>query len=1188
VEHAGLANTAADQARGWELKAGDGFLQFSAPMFDASIAEIFAALVAGSRLVIAPKDVILDPVGFLELLLRNKVTVAILPPAYLSALGRAALPSLRLLGTAGEAANPADAAFYNRTLTYVNAYGPTESSICATFLKLEAGAGFAGERVPVGKPLPHTDIYILNENLQLMPVGAAGEICVGGVNVARGYLNRPDLTNERFVPSPFREDERLYRTGDLGRQLPDGNIEFLGRRDTQVKIRGYRVELGEVETLLKTHPAIETAAVLGGADGDLVAYVVPRGGFHPGELRRFLALKLPAYMIPSRWVDMPALPLNSSGKVARSALPAQLAAVDEAGGAATPFTAVEKVVAGIWEEVLGSGPVSRTGDFFELGGHSLKAVGILSRIQRSLGARVELKEFFSGPTVAQLATLIETRRCSREEPIPPAPVMDVYPLSHAQARIWVLSQMEGGGVAYNMPVALDLEGELDVSALEQALWGVIARHESLRTCFVMVDGTPRQKIVATGEIEFRLDEEDLRKAESAEEEANRRLCAEVATPFDLTRAPLMRARLFRLSERRWLFSLVVHHIVGDGWSLEVLLKELASCYAGGHLSPLPLQYKDHSGWMTRRLEENAFAADRDFWVAKLAGPLPVLNVPSDHPRPEQMGFSGKIERFALPLASESGLQAFCAGRGVSPFMLLLAGAFGLLHRYTGDEDLIIGTPVAGRDRLDLEAQVGLYLNTLALRVRAERGMTLAELLDRVRTAVLEAHEHQAYPFDLLIGDLKLERRTDRNPVFDVMVVMQNAVSAGFRLGGVEASEHAVPADVSVFDLTFHFAQNGPGMRLYLEYNTSLFNRERMELLARHLDQLLAAIVSKPDGRLDEVEILTADERKRILQEFGDGPRVAMPAATVLDLFAEQAEQTPDRTAVIFERKKLTYGELASAASLLAARITSRVAAGPGSVVALVADRSERMVAGVLGIMASGAACLPIDATLPAERIRYLLEDSGCQAVVSDGAVEIGAALPVILLSETAGGQGRPLAGSVRGSDIAYITYTSGSTGIPKGSLIEHRSLANLVVALGEVLYKGLPQPATELLLTSIGFDVALKQIFGALTRGNAVAIAGTVLRYDPKALMAAIVDDHIHLIDITPAHFAVLLAQGFARLPKPELKVIVLGSEALPCGVVEAFAKEEANRHIALFNFYGPSECTVETLFCRLNETSLA
>ena len=610
VEHAGLANTAAEQARGFELNSEDAVLQFSAPMFDASLAEVFAALVGGARLVIAARDVTLDPVRFRELLLQENVTVAILPPAYLSALGQVDLPPLRLLGTAGEAANPADVAHYNRTLAFVNAYGPTEGSICATLLKLPAGSGFSGDRVPIGEPLRYNDVHIVDENLQVLPVGAVGEICISGVNLARGYLNQPDLTRQRFVPSPFREGERIYRTGDVGRQLPDGNIEFLGRRDTQVKVRGYRVELGEIETLLKTHPAIRTAAVTAGADGVLAAYVVARGGFQPAEYKRFLTSKLPAYMLPSRWVELATLPLNSSGKVDRSALPAPPVAAADETATASPLTATEEAVARIWEEVLQRGPVSRTADFFELGGHSLMAVGILSRIHRSLNAQVELKDFFAGPTVAELAAVVDARTASREEPIPPAPVMDTYPLSNAQARIWVLSQMEGGSVAYNMPVALDLSGDLDVSALEAALRTVIARHESLRTAFIKVDGAPRQRVFPAADIEFGLVVEDLRTADSPTEEADRRLRAEVATPFDLTRAPLVRARLFRVEEKQWLLSLVVHHIAGDGWSLNVLFNEVAAIYAGKQLPPLSLQYKDYSAWLAQRLEDDAFAAER--------------------------------------------------------------------------------------------------------------------------------------------------------------------------------------------------------------------------------------------------------------------------------------------------------------------------------------------------------------------------------------------------------------------------------------------------------------------------------------------------------------------------------------------------------------------------------------------------
>ncbi len=1198
IEHGSFANTVGELMRGWDVTARDRVLGFAGPMFDASIVDIFLALASGAPLVITPKDVILDPVRFLDLLRQERVTVATLPPAYLSALGPVDLTPLRLLVTAGEAANPADVARHVRRLTYVNAYGPTEASVCASYLKLEAGTEFSADRVSIGKAIGHTQIMILDEALQPLPIGAAGVLCIGGVGLARGYLNRPELTAERFVMNPFRQGERLYRTGDLGRLLPDGNIEFLGRRDTQVKIRGYRVELGEIETLLKTHPAIETAVVTAwnvtGA-GDLVAYVVPRAGFEPRELRRFLASKLPAYMVPSRWIRIATMPLNSSGKVDRDALPAPGAAEDirSQRGLSAPLTPLEKTLIAIWEEVLEVAGVGLEDDFFELGGHSLKAVRVLSRIQHRLGRSVEMADFFANPTVAGLAAWIGRSAPSQETPIPTTAPMELYPLSNAQARIWVLARMEGGLAAYNMPIALELEGALDERAMERAFRAVIARHESLRTCFVSSGGIPRQKILSAGDIVFELGRHHPSGVDSAEAAARLLIQEEFTRPFDLCCAPLLRASVFRIAERRWLLSLVVHHIVADGWSLDVLLRELSASYASsiGDSAPglpaLHIQYRDYSQWMAGRLEQDALRTDRAFWKEKLAEPLPVLNLPADNARPAMLGFAGAIERFPLPCTGHLNLPRFCAEQGVSPFMVLLAGVFGLLNRYSGDEDIIIGTPVANRERMDLEDQIGLYLNTLALRVHVEREATLSELLDRVRIAVLEAQEHQGYPFDSLIQEIKVKRSTDRNPLFDVMVVMQDAVRQEFRAPGIHSSEYSVPMGVSVFDLTFHFSRSDAGMRLDLEYNTGMFGRPRAERLASHLDLVIEAIVSSPDAKLEDIDILPDKERRRILGEFPEGPALSLPAQTVIDLFAGQALRNPGRTAVIFEQRSLSYGDLSAASARLADRIRCAGIA-PGSVVALVADRSEWMVAGVIGIMASGAACLPIDAAQPRERMVRILEDSGCQAVVSDGVVAAAGALPVIAIRENWEQGGAPLLGCARLSDVAYITYTSGSTGTPKGSLIEHRSLANLASALGCCLYDALPQPASELLLTSIGFDVAMKQIFGALTRGNTLVVAGDAMRHDPAVLMAAVADGGIHLIDITPAHFAILLAQGFARLPKPSLRAIVLGSESLPCSLVEAFTRGEENRHIALYNFYGPSECTVETLFCRVDGQDLS
>jgi amino acid adenylation domain-containing protein len=1198
IEHGSFANTVGELGRGWELSSRDRVLGFAGAMFDASIVDNFLALTSGASLVIAPRDVILDPARFLDLLRREAVTVATLPPAYLSALGPVDLSPLRLLITAGEAANPADVAHHSRRITCVNAYGPTETSVCASYYRLEAGAAFAADRVPIGKPIGHTTILILDESLEPLPIGAIGELCMGGVGLSRGYLNRPDLDAERFVPNPFREGERLYRSGDLGRLLADGNIEFLGRRDTQVKIRGYRVELGEVETVLKAHPAVGTAVVTAwtSADGtELVAYVVPRAGFEPRDLRRFLASKLPAYMVPSRWIAVPLLPLNTSGKVDREALPdpRQGENIRQERAPQAPRTALEASLAGIWAEVLELGDLGVEDDFFERGGNSLKAVRVLSRIQNRLDAHVEMADLFATPTVAGLAALIEGLGSSREAPIPASAPLDFYPLSNAQARIWVLTRMEGGLAAYNMPLALQLQGTLDEGALERAFQALIARHESLRTCFVTERDAPRQKVLPTGEIAFELGRRDLRGLASAEEAAILDIQAESTRPFDLSRAPLLRASLFRVSEQRWLLSVVVHHIVADGWSLDVLLRELPLLYAADlqgrapGLPPLPLQYRDYSQWMATRLQQDALHADRDFWKERLAGPLPLLNLPADHARPAVLGFEGAVERFPLPLTGGLDLPGFCAGRGISPFMLLLAGVFGLLARYTGDEDILIGTPFANRERLELEGQVGLYLNTLALRVRPARGITLSELLDRVRGTVLEAQEHAAYPFDALIQELRIRRSTDRNPLFDVMVVMQDTVRPELRMPGIRGTELFVPLGVSVFDLTFHFSPSDTGMQLSLEYNAGLFDRPRVQRLAAHLDRLIGVIVADPGARLEDVDFLPPEERTRLLGALAEGPVLPGPDETVLDRFMTQALRDPQRTAVVFEARNLSYGELAAASARLANRL-SGAGIATGSVVALVADRSEWMVAGVLGIMASGAVCLPVDAAQPRGRILGILADSDCQAVVSDGGAAAWGDLPLIPIRDPGEGDGPPFATRPGPRDLAYITYTSGSTGTPKGSATDHRALANLVGALGPCLYDLLPRPARELMLTSLGFDVAMKQIFGALTRGNALVIGGEALRRDPALLAATVAEGGIHLLDLTPAHFAVLMAAGFTGLSKPDLRALVLGSEAVPSALVEAFLRDPANRHIAVLNCYGPSECAVETLCCRLDGLDLA
>jgi amino acid adenylation domain-containing protein len=1187
IEHGAIANTINELVRGWEVTEHDRVLEFASPMADASIVDVFLALCSGARLVIAGQDDLLQPRRLRDLLRREGVTIATLPPAYLAAMGDAPLEPLRLLITAGEAANPTVVARHLEWYDVVNAYGPTEAAVCASYLKLARGTALAAPRIPVGRPLGSTRIHILDEDLRPLPVGACGELCIAGAGLARGYLNRPELTARLFA-NCLELGERIYRTGDLGRVLADETIEFLGRRDAQLKIRGYRVEPGEVEAALGSHPDVSASAVAGHLTTgglELVAYIVPSGQFQPRELRRYLAARLPAYMVPSRWLAMEALPITDAGKVDRAALPDAGLAVPLADndGAAPPANPIERTLAGIWEEVLEVASPGRDDDFFELGGHSLKAVRILSRIQQCFGGTVEPAQFFSTPTIAGLASLLTATTPTARSgggPIPVGDSPEVCPLSNTQARLWVLAQLEGGSAAYNMPVALSLEGPLDEDALESAFRTVISRHESLRTSIEMVDGVASQRVMPAADLAFALERLDLRSHAQPEEEARRLIQCDAARPFDLSRAPLLRATLLRIAGQRRLLSLVVHHIVADGWSLGVLLSELAAGYHARPLPPLALQYRHYAQWMASRLKNEELEQDFGYWRQALAAPLPVLDLPSDSPRPAVLGFDGAIERFALPRSDKLRLESLQA----SPFTVVLTAVFALLHRYTGEEDLIVGTPAANRGRGELENQIGPYVNTLPLRVGVTRGTSLGCLLQRVRDAVSSAQRHESCPFDAIVQELRLPRRTDRNPLFDVMVTMREPLAPAFRVPGLVVDEYRVPLASSVVDLTFHFTRVGGKLHLDLEYNRALFARPRIERMSRHLDRLIEALVLHPDVTIGDAEILPEEERRLILEEFAPGPDCPEPGRTVVELLAEQSRLHPARQAVVDARQSFTYAQLAGAAGTMACQIAD-FGISPGSAVAFIGEGSARAVAAIIGIMASGAACVAIDQSQPRERIERILADSACQAVVTDGGTAWYGRLPVFAVPEVVDIPA-PLESRATLSGVAYIAYTSGSTGTPKGTPVGHLSLANLAAALETSLYEGVPRPAKELLLASIGFDVALKQIFGALTRGNTLVVPSAGERHDPNEWIRLVNRAGIGVLDLTPSHFTALLGVGFADAPKPTLRAIALGSEALPCSLVEEFARHKANQDVALYNFYGPSECTVEALYCRLDKAA--
>ncbi|HEU0077678.1 MAG TPA: amino acid adenylation domain-containing protein, partial [Longimicrobiaceae bacterium] len=786
VPHRGVPNLAYAQARRFGIDDTSRVLQFASLSFDAAVAELFDALLTGATLVMASREELHPGPGLLETLRRGRVTVATLPPSVLAMLPPDDLPELRTVVSAGEAVDAATVERWSGGRAFVNAYGPTETTVCATSTHCEADG-----RVPaIGRALENVRVYVLDAAGRPAPVGVPGELCVGGVGVARGYLGRPGLTAGKFVPDPFGGETgaRLYRTGDRVRWRPEGILEYLGRLDEQVKVRGFRIEPGEIEAVLSVHAEVREARVIVWEDAPgeqrLVAYVV--GDVEAGVLREHLLRELPEYMVPSAFVFLDALPLTANGKLDRKALPApEYGAAEETYVA--PRTPVEEVLAGIWAEVLRLEQVGVEESFFELGGHSLLATWVVSRVREVFAVELPLRALFEGPTVAELAGRVEEMRRAGLPVLPPVVPVEragALPLSFAQERLWFIDRLEPGSAVYNIPGAWRLEGALDEAALERALGEIVRRHEALRTVFAEVDGSPVQVIAPFGA--FALPVEDLSGLGEADREAavGRRAGEEARRPFDLSAGPLFRAALLRLGAEEHVLLLSVHHVVSDGWSLGVLYRELSALYEAYHEggeSPLPevgVQYADHAVWQRAHLRDGALEGKLAYWRERLADAPALLELPTDHPRPAVQTFRGAHERIELPLELLERLQALGRSEGATLYMVLLGAFQVLLSKYSGSEDIVVGSPIAGRTRKELEELIGLFVNTLALRTDLSGDPSFREVLGRVREATLGAYEHQEVSFERLVAELQPERTLSHSPLFQVMFALQNAVERG--------------------------------------------------------------------------------------------------------------------------------------------------------------------------------------------------------------------------------------------------------------------------------------------------------------------------------------------------------------------------------------------------------------------------
>ncbi|MEU4806648.1 amino acid adenylation domain-containing protein [Actinosynnema sp. NPDC023587] len=1195
LPHHGIANQIAWKTEGVGVHPSDRVLFKTAITFDAAGWEMFAPLVNGGVVVIAPPGVERDPAAMVDVIARLRPTVLQVVPSFLRPLvdepGIGRCGSLRMIYSAGEAL-PADVGRRLRAelpgTELVNGYGPTEASIEVT--SWTCGEGDAGV-VPIGYPGFNVRMAVATADGRTAPVGVPGHLHIAGESLARGYLGRPALTAAVFVPDPDGPPgSRTYRTGDLARYRADGALEYLGRLDHQVKIRGVRVEPGEVETVLAEHEGVASAVVTtpDGPDGQprLVAYVVDAARpASDGELREHLLARLPEHYAPSVVVRLDRLPTAPSGKVDRNALPpADLAA--RAGGSTPPRTPEEKLVAGIWTGVLGVPEVGVDDDFFELGGHSLVAGRVANRVRAITGVDLPLRAVFEHRTVARLAAVLARHAGGTVEPDPitAREVDGPRALSFAQQRLWFLDRLSPGTSEYHMTWALRLRGELDRGAFTGAVRDLLSRHEVLRTRYP-VDGAGEPAQVVGPPVDLLVT--DLTGQAERDAEAVLRTVAE--TPFDLADAPPVRPHLIRLAADHHLFVLVLHHIAGDARSEEVLARDLAGHYrarlAGDPPTTTPpVRYADYADWQRDRLAGAAARRELAAWRERLAGLNPV-ELPADRPRPPRRDGRGSTVEFAVPAAVAAPLAALGRRRGATPFMVFLAVFDALLARHTGGVDVAVGTPVAGRVRPELEHVVGFFVNTVVLRTDLSGDPTFRELVDRVAETALDAFSHDEIPFERLVEELAPDRDPARTPLFDVMFELTGDRAREPELPGVEVRRVRVPRTTAKFDLTVALTADGAGgYRGEVEYAHALFDRTTARRLAERFVTLAGSAAADPERRLGELDVLGAAERDLVTREWRGTPWHG-PAETVAGAFADRVAATPDAVALDDGRERRTFAELAAAAAPVADRLVA-AGVGPERPVAVVLPRSSAAVVALVAVLRSGGVFASLDPDAPPERLAALLGGLAPAAVLTDRATRARLAdlagtrsLPADLATAAVLVDAGPTAppappARVLPDHAAYVVHTSGSTGRPKGVVVPHRAYAHHCRVVAE-RYDIRPGDRV-VLLAALGFDVAMDQIMATLLAG-ATVVVGPTRFWAPAELPDRVAGLGVTHVEITPAYYREVMDHVVPGDPRlAGLRLVNVGSDVV---TADDAARWAATGLPARFlNTYGPTEATVTSV----------
>lgn len=1158
-----------------DVSSRDSLLAVTTYSFDISVLELFLPLLNGATVILAGNETVNSPFLLQDMIREQRPTIMQATPSLWSLLfehGWTGHSSMKLL-SGGEALSRTLAAQLLNTGAQVwNVYGPTETTIWSAAHQLRT----TDAAIPLGRPVANTDIYLLDDHFMPVPAGVPGNLFIGGAGLSAGYWQRPALTAEKFLHVPSVKG-LLYRTGDKCSIGFDGLLYFSGREDEQVKIRGYRVEMGEIAEQINQYEGIvQSVAALKTVDAEqkLVAYFVAPGKIDTAALRNYLAAFLPAYMIPSAFVQLEQLPVNANGKIDRKALP--VPEMQDASAYVAPSTKEERTIAAIWQEILGVDTLSVTDNFFHLGGHSLKAIQVMARIYRDLQIRADLKDLFRYPVLSAFAAAIRKADHSTYVHIPEVPLQEYYPLSHAQRRLWLLHQLEGNAVLYNLPMSYYFQGALNEAALDNAFSALLARHESLRTRFVMKDDQPVQEIMSVEQLPFNIVREDLRGAADARKVAEAKALELALQPFDLSEAPLLRVHLIQTADDECLFFLCIHHIIADEWSIRLLIRELLFYYNSSQresITPLPslrIHYKDYASWQLEALNDAQLMLHREYWKEQLGGTLPKLELPADRLRPVVQHYSGGQLTYRFNQEAISGLELLCRQEHATRFILLTALVKTLLFRYSGQEDIIVGTPVAGREHTDLENQIGYYLNILPLRSYPGGGTSFRQYLRELRETAFNAYTHQAYPFDMLVDELGLERDISRAPLFDIVVTLENTADDLYpEMNDIEISEVVLKPGLSKLDLHFVFRETSEGLYLKLEYSRELYDEDRMLRMMQHLECLMLSVARDPETTLARLNILPEAERTQILSVFNNTAFAYPQGITLTDLFEAKVRQSPDALALVCGDRSMTYSTLNEKANRLAKVLRQQHGVEPGTLVGVMAGQQEWLVISILGVLKAGGAYVPIDASYPPERIRYIIEDTGLASLItiSDYLLDVtyftgqllvaDVEIPELPVSED---NLRPGTGP---SDLAYIIYTSGSTGKPKGVMVNHAGVVNMVH--NELSEFGTTAADRVLQFASPSFDASVAEIFMAFAAGATLVLipaalgrdAVRVTEYMESAGVTVVIlpVSYLTTLDITKLHFLrkIITAGDVAHVPT-----------ALACA---AFAD--------YYNCYGPTEATV-------------